>query len=200
MIFRIPARQGHDCPYQPGAVITRKVPGVAGRPSLRIIAIRGRQRLGTVKTADANQERVPTIRALALREWRAEWVRRHDRAWTRKHPLASDAQAAERFNAYWARRFSWVIEVDVLEQTRCLAPQEDILSGKTDPGIDSERSDQYVSCAGMSIDRGAEGIDGATLARFTAAVDARRPVRRPVRADSARARKLARLAMFRTRP
>lgn len=192
MILRIPARLDEPCPYGEGAELAMAVPGLEGKPRVRINRV-SRQVLSTVTWQEIRAE-VGNHRS--RRGYEAAWVRKHDRSWRRRHPTGSDEDAAMRFRSHWQNQTAWVIRFVLLETPRLLAAQRDILAGRTSDG-------EYVRTLTLTIDREAEGVDGATLDRFAADVapvsEAQRAVERRQRyADRQRFRN-ARVAMLRDR-
>lgn len=171
MIRRVPAFDDErDCPFLLGDVYQRKLRGVAGRPSFRVVALPMRQRLGDVTHREALAEGFLGRRA--LERFRLDWVRRHDR-WTRTHATASDAQLLERWRTRHAGRECWVLVIALVEPPRLLAPQRDILAEVAHRGTLQQKGrvlgdgDEYTS--GVTIDREAEAVDEATLMRLVAA-------------------------------
>lgn len=170
MIRRVPADDEHDCPFLLGDVYQRKLRGIDGRPSFRVVAVPTRQRLAAVTHRDAIMEGFLGRRA--LERFRLDWVRRHDR-WSRTHRTASDKQVLERWRTRHAGRDCWVLMIALVEPPRLLAPQRDILAAVAHRGTLQQKGrvlgdgDEYTS--GVTIDREAEAVDEATLTRLVAA-------------------------------
>jgi hypothetical protein len=165
VIRRVPAFDDETvCPFEVGGVYNRKLPGLTGRPSFRVMLPPIRQRLGLVTHKQVIAEgRIQSNRALD--RWRIDWVKQHDR-WARTHRTASDAEILERWRKAHAGRDCWVLTIALLDPVRNMAEQRDILSGKTMRGLKSDLSDQYVASGG--IDWHAEAVDGATQDRISA--------------------------------
>lgn len=169
MIVRVPAFDDETaCPFHVGHVYQRKLPGLQGRPSFRILAEPVRQQLGTVTHLQALHAGFQGGRA--LEGFRAAWIREHDRRWMQAHP-ATTMELRLRWQARHADRFCWVLGLDLIAPTLCMAEQRDILSGRTQHSDASGRSAQYVSSGG--IDQYAEAVDPATLVRVKAAIATR---------------------------
>lgn len=157
------------CPFVPGEVYQRKMPGVSGRPSFRVLDVR-RQRLGSVTQREVLTEGLHTGRR-ALERWRLDWVRRHDR-WWKTHRTASDEAMLERWRMSHAPRDCWVLTFALLEAPRLLPAQREVLvevarrGAAASSGHVSGDGDEYTS--GRTIDREAEAVDPDTLARIVA--------------------------------
>jgi hypothetical protein len=151
-------------PPRVGKVYQRKLPGLSGRPNIRITAPPRRQRIGDVTHRHVIQEGYEGRRA--LQKWRLQWVRCFDKGWIRRHPTASDAEILERWRTRHRDRYCWVLEFDLLDPVRCMADQRDILSGRTQHGVQSTESDQYVASGG--IDPYAEAVDPAVVGQLQA--------------------------------
>lgn len=165
MIRRVPAFDDETaCPFEIGGVYQRKLPGLSGRPSFRVTMPPIRQRLGDVTHRAVILEGRITGRR-ALERWRIEWVKQNDR-WAGLHRTASDEDVLRRWRTRHADRYCWVLTIALLDPVRCMAAQEDILSGRTMRGLSSDLSDQYVASGG--IDPYAEAVDEATLTRIVA--------------------------------
>lgn len=186
MIFRVPATDGEDAPFEAGCTYALALPTLTGRHRIHVRAIR-QERLALVTFAEVRRE-LGHYRSQAA--WRAAWVQRHDRAWCRRHPQASEHDQALRFSQRWSSTDAWVISFVLVDEVRCLPKQRDILSGKVGDG-------QYVQAASMSIDPEAEAVDAATLARFAADEQARREAQGVSAADRRRAKKRSRTAALR---
>lgn len=167
MIRRVPAFDDErQCPFEVDGVYQRKLPGLHGRPSFRVTMPPIRQRLGDVTQRQVIAEgRMDGRRA--LERWRIEWVKQHD-GWAKRppHRTASDAEILIRWCTVHAARSCWVLTIALQDPVRCMAAQEDILSGRTMRGLSSDLSDQYVASGG--IDPYAEAVDEATLTRIVA--------------------------------
>lgn len=167
VIRRVPAFDDEQaCPFVQGDVYQRKLPGLSGRPSFRVTMPPIRQKLGDVTHRQVIAEgRMDGKRA--LERWRIEWVKQHD-GWAKRppHRTASDAEILIRWRTVHATRYCWVLTIALLDPVRCMAAQEDILSGRTMRGLSSDLSDQYVASGG--IDQYAEAVDEATQARIVA--------------------------------
>jgi hypothetical protein len=163
VIRRVPAFDDEQqCPYVVGGVYQRKLPGLIGRPSIRVTAPPYRQRLGDVTQRQVIAEgRMDGRRA--LERWRIEWVKQHD-GWAKRHRTASDAEVLARWRTTHANRYCWVLTIALQDPVLCMAEQRDILTGKTMRGLRSDLSDQYVRSGG--IDPYAEAVDAATLVRL----------------------------------
>jgi hypothetical protein len=191
MLLRLPATEGEDCPYTPGEKRTVTLPGLTGRQHVRILDAT-RRSLALLSWADVQRE-VGHHRSRG--DWQAQWVRRFDRGWCRRHLTASDEELCLRFRRRWARTEAWEVSFVLLEEPRCLARQEDILSGRT---YRDEHGGQYVANASMSIDPECEVVDAATLVRFAAEVAARNDeMREHARQRGREARQRARNARVR---
>ena len=164
MVRRVPADQHEGCPFLVGQVYQRKLPGLSGRPSFRVTDTPRLQRLSEVTHREAIEEGQEGRRALM--RWQMQWVRRHDRGWARSHPTASDADVMRRWRTHHAFRYCWRLELDLLDPVRCMAEQRDILSGRTQHGMQSTESDQYVASGG--IDLYAEAVDPAEVGQLQA--------------------------------
>jgi hypothetical protein len=168
VIRRVPAFDDETvCPFEIGDVYQRKLPGIDGRPSFRVMEKAPppyRQRLVLVTQREVIAEGRFSGRR-ARDEWRIDWVKQYDR-WATTHRKASDAQVLERWRKAHAGRDCWVLMIALLDPVRCMAAQEDILSGRTMRGLASDLSDQYVASGG--IDWHAEAVDQATQDRITA--------------------------------
>lgn len=166
MIRRVPAFDDEQaCPFVQGDVYQRKLPGLSGRPSFRVTTPPIRQRLGDVTHRDVIVEGRIGGSARALSRWRIDWVKQND-PWARRHRTASDEDVLRRWRTHHAGRCCWVLTIALLDPVRCMAAQEDILSGRTMRGLSSDLSDQYVASGG--IDPYAEAVDEATLTRIVA--------------------------------
>lgn len=164
MIRRLPMfEDGEACTLRVGVVYQRRMPGLSGRQTFRVIAEPWRQQLGDVTHREAVLEGQTGRRA--LERWRVQWVRRQDRAWLRSHPTASDEDVLRRWRMRHARRWCWVVEFDLLDPVRCMAEQRDILSGRSQHGNASGVSGDYVASGG--IDPYAEAVDPAEVARLS---------------------------------
>jgi hypothetical protein len=158
-----------DCPFIPGCLYQRKLRGIDGRPTFRVLEPPIRQRLRDVTRRDALAEGFTGARA--LQNWRLDWVRRHDR-WWRGRQTASDAEILERWWTRHADRFCWVLVIALIEKLRQLAPQPHILAEVARRGLAIQHGrspgdgDEYTS--GQTIDREAEAVDEATLTRIVA--------------------------------
>lgn len=178
MILRIPGYE-QVCPYRMGQVYQRKLRGLDGRQTFRVMLEPRKQRLSDVTHKDALAEGFHGGKA--LRGFQVAWIRENDKAWLRLHPTASEADLLRRFRARHAGRDCWVLHCALIDPVRCMAEQAHILSGRTQHG-DGE-SDQYVRSGG--IDPYAEAVDAATLIRLTVQGHERqhRPSRKERRAD-----------------
>lgn len=140
-------------PLAPGTTAHRQLPGVTGRPLIRIHAVAANPiRLRDVTIHDARA--MGYTNRIALATFRRDWVRRHDR-WARARPTLPDADIDQRWRSHHANRQAWVLTVDVVEPVRNIADQRHILSG---------RAEQYVTSGGP--DPEVEAVDEATLLRF----------------------------------
>lgn len=173
MVRRVPANMDEGCPFLVGHVYQRKLPGLSGRPSFRVTEPPRIQRLSEVTHRGAIEEGQEGRRALD--RWRLQWVRANDRGWKRAHPTASDAEIMRRWRTHHAERYCWRLELDLLDPVRCMAEQRDILAGRTQHGMASMESDQYVASGG--IDPHAEAVDPAEVTRLTASTLAQRLTR-----------------------
>jgi hypothetical protein len=198
--FPIPAGET-ECPLRVGETYRRAIPRLVGRPTIRVLAIRT-QRLRDISYSDALGEGFVGRRALPA--FRRDWVRRHDRRWS--HRLtASDAEIDLRWRQRWAARAVYVLEFDVVDPTRNLPEQRDVLSEVARRGAQRERAgreldagSEYVSTGG--IDRDAEAVDPATVARITAGALERRVTARLSGQEQRLARRRARLGEIFNRP
>lgn len=160
MILRLPVRRGEDdCPLEAGHEYTLPLPSLAGRHRIRV-DVTSRQRLALVTFAEAKRE---LGHHRSQSDWRAKWVRRHDKGWCRRHPTASDADCARRFSAHWSSLDAWVMEFVLVEGApRLLATQGAILGGHTVQGS------EYTVSRHKSIDPDVEAVDAVTLGGFAA--------------------------------
>lgn len=166
VIRRVPAFDDEqDCPFVQGGVYQRKLPGLSGRPSFQVKLPPIRQRLGDVTHRQVIAEGRIGGSARALSRWRIDWVKQNDR-WSSLHRTASDEDVLRRWRTRHADQHCWVLTIALLDPVRCMAAQEDILSGRTMRGLSSDLSDQYVASGG--IDPYAEAVDEATLTRIVA--------------------------------
>jgi len=165
VIRRVPAFDDETvCPFEIGGVYQRRLPGLTGRPSFRVTMPPIRQRLALVTHKQVIAEgRIQGNRA--LERWRIDWVKQHDR-WAKTHHTASDAEILERWRKAHAGRDCWVLTIALLDPVRCMAAQEDILSGRTHRVNEGRGDDQYAASGG--IDWHAEAVDEATLTRIVA--------------------------------
>lgn len=172
MIRRLPADPDEPAsPFVVGETYQRKLRGLDGRPTFRVLATPVRQRLGEVTHRDAQAEGFTGRRA--LEGFRLDWVRRHDR-WAKTHPTASDERVLVRWRAMHQNADCWVLVIALIEAPRLLAPQREILAAVAWRGTevakgrrsDGGDGDEYTS--GRTIDREAEAVDEATLTRIVA--------------------------------
>src|ERR671921_499190 len=147
------------CPFVPGGLYQRKLRGIDGRPTFRVLATPVKQRLSDVTRRDALAEGFTGARA--LQNWRLDWVRRHDR-WWRGRQTASDAEILARWQDRHADRECWVLTVALVEAPRLLAPQRDILTEVARRGLAQQLGraladgDEYTT--GKTIDYHAEAV------------------------------------------
>jgi hypothetical protein len=147
------------CPFVPGCLYQRKLRGIDGRPTFRVLEPPTKQRLGDVTRRDALAEGFTGARA--LQNWRLDWVRRHDR-WWKGRQTASDAEILERWRTRHADRECWVLTVALVEAPRLLAPQRDILTEVARRGLAQQLGrvladgDEYTT--GKTIDYHAEAV------------------------------------------
>jgi hypothetical protein len=170
VIRRVPADPDDArCPYAAGQAYRRKVRGLEGRPTIRVLTEPARQRLGDVSQREAVLEGFAGRRALEA--FRLDWVRRYDR-WSRLHPTASDEEVLARWRARHARRHCWVLVFALVDAPRLLAPQRDILAEVARRGARASSGraldDRVEYTTGATIDHEAEAVDEATLTRIVA--------------------------------
>lgn len=170
MIRRLPAHPDEErCPFLPGDVYQRKLRGVAGRPSFRVIGEPAWQTLADVSLRDAQAEGFGGRRALEA--FRLDWVRRHD-GWAARHPTASDERVLERWRMVTQHQNCWVVTLALLEPPRLLPTQRNVLTEVSRRG--AERSSGRLArdgseyTTGQTIDREVEAVDEATLTRIVA--------------------------------
>lgn len=198
MIKRIPAPDEH-CPYQLDGIYQRKWPGLAGRPSFKVTATPLRQCLADVTHRDVILEGRIGGNARALSRWRIDWVKQHDR-WAKLHPTASDEEILTRWRTRHAKRHCWVLTIALLDPIRCMAPQSRILTEVARRGTAQNKGrivpdgDEYTTATSATIDREAEAVDRATLARLAAEAS----IGFVPRSDSAKARRRERGRTFRS--
>lgn len=200
MIRRFPIPPGQtSCPLRPGETYRRKIRGVQGVPTIRVHAIRV-QLLRDVTHADALAEGYGGRRALA--SFRRDWVRDHDQ---RRYRAASDATVDARWRTHHAAKRVYVVELALIDPTRNLPEQRDVLSEVARRGAQRERAgrepdarSEYVTSGG--IDRDAEAVDPETLASLTADALERRANARLNASEQRHARRRARLADLFDRP
>lgn len=179
VIRRLPADTDEPaCPFVVGETYQRKLRGLEGRPTFRVLATPVRQRLGEVTHRDAQAEGFAGRRALT--DWRIDWVLRNDRRWAvavaARHDLrtASDADVLERWRMRHASSDCWVLVIALIEAPRLLPQQREVLAEVARRGkeiakgrrSDGGDGDEYTS--GRTIDREAEAVDEATLTRIVA--------------------------------
>lgn len=162
MFLRVPAHPDDHpdvVPHAPGAVVQRRIPGLAGRQTIRIHVARY-QPLADVTVKDARAEGYRSRDPLA--EFKADWIGRHDKRWLNQHPGATASELAKRWAHRHAHTGSWVLSFVILEDTLCLRRQagDNPLLQRTDG--------QYVGAASMSIDPECEAVDRAFVDRLAA--------------------------------
>lgn len=170
MIRRLPAHVDEErCPFLVGEVYQRKLRGVSGRPSFRVLVEPARQRLADVTQRDAQAEGFGGRRALEA--FRLDWVRRHDR-WSARHPSASDERVLYRWRAATQHEECWVVTLALLEPPRLLPTQRDVLVEVSRRGAQQSTGralrDGSEYTTGQTIDREVEAVDEATLTRIVA--------------------------------
>lgn len=172
MIRRLPAEPDEqDCPFVVGQTYQRKLRGLEGRPTFRVLTTPVKQPLGDVTHREAQAEGFSGRRA--LEGFRLDWVRRHDR-WAKTHPTASDERVLVRWRAVHQNADCWVLVVALVEAPRLLPAQREVLAEVARRGTavakgrrsDGGDGDEYTS--GRTIDREAEAVDEATLTRIVA--------------------------------
>lgn len=202
MIRRFPIPSGETtCPLRVGELYRRRIPRLDGLPTIRIHSV-ATQRLRDVTYPDALAEGFSGRRA--LNDFRYDWVRRHDSRW-RPRWTASDAELDARWRTRWAARTVYVAEFDLVDPTRNLPEQRDVLSEVARRGAQRERvgrepnaRTEYVTSGG--IDRDAEAIDPGTLAALTADALERRATDQLAGRERRAARRRARLGDLFDRP
>lgn len=162
MLMRVPAHPDDSpdvVPHAPGTVVQRRIPGLRGRQTIRVCAVRY-QLLGAVDVTDARKEGYRSRDPLG--QFRADWIGRHDKRWLNQHPGATSSELAKRWAHRHAHAGSWVLSFVILEDTLCLRRQagDNPLLQRTDG--------QYVGAASMSIDPECEAVDRAFVDRLAA--------------------------------
>jgi hypothetical protein len=176
VIFRVPATDGEDAPpFESGHVYTLALPTLTGRHQIRVDTVR-RERLALVTFAEVRRE-LGHYRSQAA--WRAAWVQRHDAAWCRRHPTASEHDRALRFSQRWSSRDAWVVAFVLIEPPRLLQQQRNILVEVARRGTQAQTTgrmpqdgSEYVE-GGPVMDWEAEAVDAWTQERISAPASAR---------------------------